>query len=182
MLRSKSIFFGIVGLCVVLAAATQFWFYSRVESFCPTTNLHLAPMVAGGCLTSSFVVNMGWIVSRRKHLTSMVRIFLFAWVVIISIGLVAVGATFGQSTLYSKVCPELDPSIVFGVDIGAVQTISAVLLILSVAAPHVYKKKPVLDEELLKLSPVSGPTSSKEFKYKPLNFLNPRQFAYDQAI
>ena len=55
MLSSKSIFFGIVGLCVVLAASTQFWFYSRVESFCPDINLHLAPMVAGGCLASSFV-------------------------------------------------------------------------------------------------------------------------------
>ena len=182
MLSSKSIFFGIVGLCVVLAAANQFWFYSRVESFCPDINLHLAPMVAGGCLTSSFVANMGWLVSRRKRMSSMVRIFLFVWVLIIAVGLVAVGATFGQSTLYSKVCPALDPSRVFGVDIVAVQTISAVLLILSIAAPHVYKKKPNMDEELLEVSPVAVGAPSKEFKYKPLTFLNPRQAVYDQAI
>jgi hypothetical protein len=182
MLNSKSIFFGIVGLCVVLAAANQFWFYSRVESFCPDINLHLAPLVAGGCLTSSFVANMGWLVSRRKRMSAMVRIFLFVWVMIIAVGLIAVGATFGQSTLYSKVCPALDPSSVFGVDIVAVQTISAVLLILSIATPHVYKKKTNTEEELLEVSPVAAPSRSNAIKYKPLTFLNPRQAVYDQAI
>lgn len=173
MLSSKSFFFGLIGLCVVLAAATQFWFYSRVESFCPGINLHTAPMVAGACLTSSFVLNGGWLVSRRKSLPLLGRLFLFMWVVTISVGLVAVGATFGQSSLYSKVCPALDPSLVFGVDIGVVQTISAVLLVLSIAAPHVYKKKPAEKEELLSLSPAEVPTSSNAIKYKPLTFLNP---------
>lgn len=170
MLSSKSIFFGLVGLCVVLASATQFWFYSRVESFCPDINLHTAPMVAGACLISSFVVNGGWLVSRRKSLPLLGRLFLFVWVVIISVGLVAVGATFGQSSLYSKVCPALDPSVVFGVDIGVVQSISAVLLILSIAAPHVYKKKPVEKEDMLSLSPATVPTATNAIQYKPLTF------------
>lgn len=173
MSRYQTIFFGLVALCVVLAAATQFWFYSRLESFCPGINLHLAPMVSGGCLVSSFVVNMGWIVSRRRQLTFLARLFLFVWVVVISVGLVATGATFGQSTLYSKVCPALVPSIVFGVDIVAVQIVSAVLLILSIAAPHVYKKKPVLKEDLLELTSAAAATLPTEFRYKPLIFINP---------
>jgi len=158
----KSIFFSIVGLCIASAAALQLWLYSRLDGVCEDQMLGFAPSVAGGCLVGSFVTNMLWLLAKRRQWSVVEKLSLFVWVVIITGGLIAVGATLGQTQLYEEVCPAfvLDNQI----DVKLLQYISAVLLILSVAAPHVYKKKP--NNAAIELTP---PLVGNSFK--PLNFL-----------
>lgn len=102
--------------------------------------LGFAPAVAGGCLSVSFLTTISWVVAKRKQWLLLKHISLFVWVVVISTGLIAVGATLGQSQLYEKVCPTFtkeNPKQV----INLLQFGSIVLLILSVATPHIYKNK-----------------------------------------
>ena len=93
----KSIFFSIVGLCIASAAALQLWLYSRLDGVCECEcedqMLGFAPSVAGGCLAGgSFLSNMLWLLAKRRQWPVVEKLSLFVWVVIITGGLVAVGA------------------------------------------------------------------------------------------
>jgi len=124
--------------------------------------LGFAPSVAGGCLAGSFLSNMLWLLAKRRQWPVVEKLSLFVWVVIITGGLVAVGATLGQTQLYEEVCPAF--VLANQIDVNLLQYVSVVLLILSIAAPHVYKKKS--NQVAIELTPplVANPL-------KPLNFL-----------
>lgn len=158
----KYIFFSIVGLCIASAAALQLWLYSRLDGVCEDQMLGFAPSVAGGCLAGSFLSNMLWLLAKRRQWPVVEKLSLFVWVVIITGGLVAVGATLGQTQLYEEVCPAF--VLANQIDVNLLQYVSVVLLILSIAAPHVYKKKS--NQVAIELTPplVANPL-------KPLNFL-----------
>lgn len=136
----KSLFFGIIGLFIAIATILQFWLYSRLDTLCTDNMLGLSPSVAGGCLAVSFLTNISWVVAKRKQWLVLERISLFVWVVVISTGLIAVGATLGQSQLYKTVCPDFTEAMK-EVDVNLLQYVSIALLILSVATPHIYSNK-----------------------------------------
>ena len=63
------------------------------------------------------------------------RLALFCWTIVLSVGLVSVGAAVGQAQVYDTACPAL----VSDTDFSALGFVSVILLVLSVATPHGYK-------------------------------------------
>lgn len=168
MTTLMSLFFSVVGMCIAAAASLQFLLYSKADTLCAEQLLGFAPLVAGGCLAVSFLTNLCWLLAKRKQWSVLARVSLFVWVVLLTTGLIAVGATLGQSQLYSTVCPDL-AEVMKDDYVNLLQSVSVVLLILSIATPHIYPNK-------LKTAKVAVKSSAEEDyllsnPIKPLNFL-----------
>lgn len=168
----KSLFFGTIGLFIASATILQFWLYSRLDTLCTDNMLGLSPSVAGGCLAVSFLTNIAWVVAKRKQWLVLERISLFVWVVVITTGLIAVGATLGQSQLYKTVCPDFTEAMK-EVDVNLLQCVSIALLILSVATPHIYSNKTakVAADTTTNATAVTGSEEFLSNPLKPLIFL-----------
>jgi hypothetical protein len=162
-------FFFVFVTCIAMAVILQFWLYTELVNTCSSSQLHIAPLVAGECLASSLLTNWVWLVVRRKKWSVLVRLSLFVWVLSVSTGLVAVGATLGQTQLYNIVCPDYDRN---GVDINLLQCVSGVLLLLSIAAPHVYTSRKAEAKEGAHVY-TSRKAEAKEVEGAPLLPQNP---------
>ena len=132
----KSIFFGVVALSLAVAAGFQFWLVHKLKNQC-VTDLRIAPVIAGGCLTGSFLFNALWLGARAKMRVTTVRAALFLWVVLVTVGTTAAGATLGQLVLRRVVCPGL----VSDIPLVLLQYASIGLLVFSISVPHAIKKR-----------------------------------------
>lgn len=132
----KSVFFGVVALSLAVAAGFQFWLVHKLKNQC-VTDLRIAPVIAGGCLTGSFLFNALWLGARAKMRPTTVRAALFLWVVLVTVGTVAAGATLGQLLLRGVVCPTL----VSDIPLVLLQYASIGLLVFSISVPHALKKR-----------------------------------------
>jgi hypothetical protein len=170
-----SVFFFIISLCVVFAASVQVWLYQQLQSSC--SKVSAAPLVAAGCLFGSFITICFWRVSVNKAWPLLTKMALFEWVLLVCVGLVSVGMTFGQSLLYAEACPLIDESVQ-DESVRILQMISGVLLVLSVALPHVYKKKKTRGNQTVTVADKSGgpPVTAAGYvnennMYRPLIFV-----------
>ena len=130
----KSLFFTTIALMIATAAGLQFFISFELDNQCKDGEVHTAPMVAGICLLSSFVLNAAWLMARRTNMKNAVRLSIFLWTGVITVGVVAAGAVLGQSELYSDVC-----AAEITTDVQSVQYASIVLLVLAIASPHAFK-------------------------------------------
>ena len=164
MISGKSLFFGLISLSIVLAAAYEFVLVHELKRFKQECGLDLrvATTIAGGCLAGSFLLNFVWLGARADKRSSLVRAALFLWTAIITIGVVAAGAVLGQIQLHSTLCPAFTTEY----SINALQYVSIALLVFSIATPHALKK----NNDVVGASAANGNPVSNELK-KPLVFI-----------
>ena len=130
----KSVFFTTIALMIATAAGLQFFISYELNDQCGDGDVHTAPVVAGITLLSSFVFNAAWLMARRTKMKNVVRLSIFLWTTIITVGVAAAGAVLGQSELYDNVCAGQITT-----DVESVQYASIVLLVLAIASPHAFK-------------------------------------------
>jgi len=171
----KMIFFSIISLFVIFSASMQVWLYINLHEKC--SKVSTAPLVAAGCLFGSFITIFLWRISEKRNWKCLSKVCIFDWVILLCVGMISVGITFGQSLLYSDVCPALDNTVKDD-SVQILQIFSGICLILSVAIPHVYKSKSMTgdnkqnevndnNEGIPKLSS----DNSNGYMYKPLIFV-----------
>ena len=132
-----SLFFSVIGLMMGAAAALQLYYGSQLDDCTNfTTDITMAPNLAGLSLIISFIFNGIWLWSKRDKLERLRRVAMVLWLGSVMIGTVAAGAALGQVELISESATstcDVD-SYVF------LHYVSIILLILSVILPHAKRK------------------------------------------
>ena len=171
----KTIFFSVISLFVIFAASMQIYMYHLLHVSC--SKVSTPPFVAGGSLSCSFIAIFFWRVCEKNNWKWLAKVSLFVWVLVVCVGIVSVGMTFGQSLLYSEVCPSIDEQLKDD-SVQYLQISSGILLILSVALPHIYKiKKISSDNKQLIVNDnagnpvVSSANENNNNMYRPLIFV-----------
>lgn len=168
----KMIFFSIISLFVIFSASMQVWLYINLHEKC--SKVSTAPLVAAGCLFGSFITIFFWRISEKRNWKCLSKVCIFEWVILLCVGMISVGITFGQSLLYSEVCLTLDNTVKDD-SVQILQIFSGICLILSVAIPHVYKSKSMTNDnkqnDMNEGIQNSSRVSSNGYMYKPLIFV-----------
>jgi hypothetical protein len=137
---ARNVFFGFVGLSMATAAAFQYLIVYEIHDHCASApvDLKIPPTIAGSTLAGSFFANGAWLMARGKdHFQNpCAKVALLVWATLVVIGVTAAGATLGQASLYSSVCPDLNSDINF----TTLQYVSIALLVFSTVAPHGMRK------------------------------------------
>jgi len=130
-----SLFFTVIGIMMGAAAGLQLYYGSQLEDCTNyTTDITMAPNLAGLSLIISFLFNGIWTWSKRDNLDRVRRMALLLWSGSVMIGTVSAGAALGQVELISESDSCDVDSYVF------LHYVSIVLLILSVILPHAKSK------------------------------------------
>jgi len=140
---AKSAFFAVIAVMLAIAAILQFVLVYEFKAKCTGHNISMAPTVAGICLVGSFVMNGGWLMARKRQAKTAIRAALFLWTATVTIGVAAAGGALGQSFMYDTVCVDDQgvSTLETDINIELLQYASIALLVLTVAAPHAFKKK-----------------------------------------
>lgn len=139
MVDQKTIFFGVIGLMMAVAASAQFFLFVEFGDQCAAADITTAPGTAGACLAGSFVFNGAWIAAKRTGRKTLARSSILLWTMLVVVGVAAAGGTLGQAFLAEAVCGA--PIETGVLSVLAVQYTSIALLVLSIAAPHALKKE-----------------------------------------
>ncbi len=149
MKTSEKIFFAFVGLSIFIAAALQFSIVADINSNCEwksdqmSSDIRVSPWLGGFSLLGSFIGNGVWLYALKNNHSTLRRISLLLWCIILLVGVVAVGSTLGQIPLYSLACPNYESNL----NLNAIQYISLSLLIFAISAPHALNKNKKGKEE-----------------------------------
>ena len=155
----EKIFFAFIGLCIAVAAALQFSIVADINSNCDFpgemySDIRISPWLAGFSLVGSFIGNGVWLYALKKNYSTLRRISLTLWCIILLVGVSAVGSTLGQIPLYPLACPKYESSL----NLTAIQYVSLSLLIFAISSPHGSQKE---EEEEEKKEGAGAPLVSK---------------------
>lgn len=130
----SSMFFTVITIAILATATLQTSIALEVSDVCDSI-LVTAPALAAGCLFGSFACTGAWIAAKMYKANQAEKLALFCWTIVLSVGLVSIGAAMGQAQVYDKACPALNSNTNF----NTLGLVSIVLLVLSVATPHGWK-------------------------------------------
>jgi len=134
-----TLFFGIIGTMMVVAAGFQVYFASELNDKCDV-KLMTAPIIGATSLAASFIFNGIWVWSLRQKTSKLKHVAIFFWTAAVIVGTAAAGASLGQAELYADLSCEASNPI-------ELHYLTIILLILSISLPHTLQKRKQTKED-----------------------------------